>query len=657
MRMATATTEANTLALQSSIVSCFVAKCTETVIAAILYSSLKNKYLQQFSESNPVQREAIKAFLHGETHYVLPAIKHKDRANFVRLYAVLCSSILDDKPLLLEAIKKLYPKLQADSKLLSKITNESALTLFSVGILVNRQDYIDISLGKSKGERTDAEYDDFIDGLVEDQMDKWQSTYAFGFMELNPYASALLLYSSWSNDPAACINTLEICKTCSCITEFPAKPDMDDLSDMLARTTFAFTVSDYTKDIHSGLDLVKRIHNFYDTHTIADVVMDRPLASYALSSLNALWFADYLQPRTSIALLFSKETVSKEDRYLALRCALFQYTYAVKCTEESNEEHLQHFGDFTALSRLYVTADLQKSLLLGHNPLYGNLDNKTADYVLTLLRITSYDCIGAKFEETYLLTLYKILIERIIIRQQCEELETYFFGKSDLRDGEAEKVRRELESLYIKCGKQDAIIQEQKDVIKGLQQRVDDISQYKEKIDRKNIIIAELKKRVEELEAQTTLQEDGFTTNETSNPPETRMVEAESQTVSKATDELTDEEVHKRLLELCGRYTVALVDGHENFHRRLSEAQPQIRMLSGDDVQRKVNALATADFVFCKSSAYGSHTAMEKAISVTKGTQAHFILLSKVTNIEQCEREIYMAIMNCLNKEGKCDGE
>lgn len=110
MRMATATTEANTLALQSSIVSCFVAKCTETVIAAILYSSLKNKYLQQFSESNPVQREAIKAFLHGETHYVLPAIKHKDRANFVRLYAVLCSSILDDKPLLLEAIKKAIPQ-------------------------------------------------------------------------------------------------------------------------------------------------------------------------------------------------------------------------------------------------------------------------------------------------------------------------------------------------------------------------------------------------------------------------------------------------------------------------------------------------------------------------------------------------------------------
>lgn len=53
---------------------------------------------------------------------------------------------------------------------------------------------------------------------------------------------------------------------------------------------------------------------------------------------------------------------------------------------------------------------------------------------------------------------------------------------------------------------------------------------------------------------------------------------------------------------------------------------------------------------------YGSHTAMEKAISATKGTSAHFILLSKITNIEQCEREIYFAILNCMSKEGKDNG-
>lgn len=130
------------------IVSCFVAKCTETVIAALLHSSVKDKYLQKFSDNNPVQREAIKAFLYGETHYVLPAIKHKDRVNFVRLYAVLCSTILDKKPLLQEAITEMYPKLPADSRLLSKVQSKAALQLFSVGVMANQPDYIDIALGK-----------------------------------------------------------------------------------------------------------------------------------------------------------------------------------------------------------------------------------------------------------------------------------------------------------------------------------------------------------------------------------------------------------------------------------------------------------------------------------------------------------------------------
>lgn len=655
--MATNSTTQEMTQKTSSIVSCFVAKCTETVIAALLHSNLKDKYLQQYSENNPVQREAIKAFLHGETHYVLPAVKHKDRVNFVRLYAVLSSTILDEKPLLLEAITKMYPKLPADSKLLSKIQSESALRLLAIGIMANRQDFIDIALGKNKNGRTDAEQEEYIDCLIEDKMDKWRDTYAFGFIELNPYACALLLYSSWCNDSAACINTLEICKICSCITDSPAEPDLSVVNDIMQKTSFQFAVSDYTKSIHSGLDLIKRIQNFYDVYTQVDYLMDEQLPSYSMSSINAFWFADYLQPRSSIGLLLGKESVTKEDRYLALRCALYQYRNSVELIEFVFEQDLDRFGDFTALSRLYPYREVEAELLDGHNILQNDLNYKDANAIMQRLRETSDNCIGAKFEETYLISLYKILVERIIIRQECEELESIFFDKED-ESKEEGKAKQELATLYAKYVKQADENKQLRDTIDALHKKEEDVTQYKEKVKRKNAIINKLMQQIHMLEAQL---------SRPSEPEEEQSVEEKAEsTDSLALDdtdlqatqkELTDEQIHTALLALCEQYNVSLVDGHENFHRRLSEAQPRIRMLSGDDVQRKVNALTSADFVFCKSSAYGSHTAMEKAISATKGTSAHFILLSKITNIEQCEREIYTAITNCISKEGMNNGE
>lgn len=632
-----------------SIVSCFVAKCTETVIAALLHSSLKDKYLQQFSENNPVQKEAIKAFLYGETHFVLPAIKHKDRVNFVRLYAVLCSTILDKKPLLLEAIKAMYPKLPSDSKLLAKVQDKSALQLFSVGTMANQPNYIDIALGKTKNGRTEEEQEEYISDFVDENLDRWRETYAFGFTELNPYACALLLYSSWSNDSALCVNTLEICRICSCISDTPAEIDLDKVSKIIGKTSFGFNVSDYTKSIHFGVDLIKRIQAFYDVYSQVDTLMDKGLPAYSLSSINALWFADYLQSRSSIGLLLGKETVTKDDRYLALRCALYQYKISVEMVEAVFEPDLKEFGDFTALSRLYPYGEVKSELFNGRNILRDELNKQDAEIVMDRLRVASNDCIGAKFEETYLLTLYKILVERIIIRQECEELDSFFFERSndDKSDG---KTKHELDTLYARCNKQAEKIRSLGNELDALRKKADDVTLYKEKVDRKNAIISELKSRIEALEKA--LAENSTDKDETS--PED-VLETPGQLIQKEPD-VTDEQVHLALQALCEQYTVVLVDGHENFHRRLKEAQPNIRMLSGDDVQRKNNALTTADFVFCKSSAYGSHTAMEKAISATKGTSAHFILLSKITNIEQCEREIYLAIQNCISKEGNENG-
>lgn len=652
MSNATEVTDKKASQKNKSIVSCFVAKCTETVIAALLRSNYKDRYLQQFSDNDPVQRDAIKAFLHGETHYVLPAIKYKDRVNFVRLYAVLCSSILDKQSLLLEAITKMYPKLPADSKLLAKAQSEAALTLLSVGILTNQQYYIDIALGKNKNGRTEEEQEEYIGDFMAEKMLAWRENYAFGFTELNPYGCALLLYSSWSNNPETCLNALQICRMCSCISDVQDEVDLDKVSEIIENCSLSFSVSDYTKNIHYGMDLIKRIQAFFDAYNQVSTVMTDDIPSYSLSSINALWLADYLQPRSSIGLLFGKEVVTKEDRYLALRCAMFQYEKVVKDHEMMFVGYLEQYGDFTALSRMFQLDELEEALINGEDVLHDELSNSDAAFVMERLRCAANDSVGAKFEETYLLTLYKILIERIIIRQECEALESYFFDKNTESKDDG-KVKSELAALYAKCSRLEEQINKLKETVSATQKKAEDVAQYKDKVERKNAIIGDLKRQIEALKKELA-QRSGDAPE--SIPPASAYDAEEPIEPEDEQANLTDEEVHLALLELCERYTVILVDGHENFHRRLSEAQPNIRMLSGDDVQRKNNALTTADFVFCKSSAYGSHTAMEKAISATKGTSAHFILLSKITNIEQCEREIYSAIMNCISKEGKNSG-
>lgn len=628
----------------SSAVSCFVAKCTETVIEAVLHSGLKDKYIRQFSESNPIHREAIRAFLYEETHYVLPAIKHKDRGDFVRLYAVLCSA-LDKTPLLLEAMIQLYPKLPSDSKCLSSMTGNPEQIVFSIGMLSNRQDYIALALSaKTQAKKGDCRAKQQVDEIIDWQLKKWRDSHVSGFMRMNPYASALLLYSSWSNDSEACLNAIKICQRCTSIVDFAEEFDVQVVANILSRSSFKFTVASYTKDIRSGLDLISRIQSYFDVYTIADVTMDETLASYAMSSINALCFADYIQPRTGIGLLFGKEVVTKEDRYLALRCALFQYHYVVESLEQRTNKTLERYGDFNALARMYASMDILRDITEERNPLYDSLPKEAADIVMDHLRSTSADCVAAKFEETYLLALYKILVERIIIREQREELEAIFFA-ADSNNTDA-RNRKEVETLYLKCDRKDEEIKTLKERLRQLEQKVDSKAQHKRNIERKNAIITELRSQVENLEwrlEQKELQK-----------AQTPIFCQKDEYAGKQslTNELSDEQIHEELKKLCCKYVVVLVDGHENFHRRLSEAQPNIRTLSGEYIQRKSQVLATADFVFCKSSAYGSHSAMSKAISETKGTNAHFILLSKITNIEQCEKEIYTAIVNCVHKEG-----
>lgn len=627
--MATVTANKQTSTNNSSdIVSCFVAKCTETVISALLHNKLKSDYLQKFTISNPIQRDAAKAFLHGETHYVFPAIAQRDRVDFVKLYAVLCASVTDAKSLLLEAIVRMFPQAPADNRMLAKNLSNTAITVFAVGVLANRQDLIDVALEKN-GANKISEYE------LACKMDEWRRQYQFGFIPLSPYGCALLLLSIWSKDSTVCLNTLRICERCSNIVD-DTENDLNIVREILQRSSFGFTVNDYTQSIRSGLDLVARMRDYYDVYDIADVVVDETIASYSLSTINALWYADFLQPRTSIALLLGRMSVTKEDRYLALRCALFHYSVAVYGLEKFNRDNVEQYGDFTALCRLYVSTDLQRMLQNSKTPLQDALGDWPANKVMDLLRKTSADCVATKFEEIYLLSLYKILVERIIIKQQCEEAERVIFARQTV-DKDTGQLNKELEKLYDKCRRQTDEIEALKANVQKLQIAVEEKTQFKANIERKNAIIAELRQQIAALQAKSD------DTAKEADIAEPQPTEAPEEEIEK-NDEITDEQVHERLLSLCREYSVVLVDGHENFQRRLQDVQPDIKMLSKDEVQRKNNVFASADFIFSKSSAYGSHSVMTKVLSAIKGTKAQFVLLSKVTNISQCEREMYMAI-------------
>lgn len=90
-------------------------------------------------------------------------------------------------------------------------------------------------------------------------------------------------------------------------------------------------------------------------------------------------------------------------------------------------------------------------------------------------------------------------------------------------------------------------------------------------------------------------------------------------------------------------------DGRSNIPY-LSDAETNSDVIYVDEISETCES--TADFVLCKSQAYGSHSIMEKAQSLIrerKDGKTHFIYLSKITNIEQSEREIYDAIISCLS--------
>lgn len=644
--MVTFTAHAKHIADNRDIVSCFVAKCTETVIHALMHSKYKKDYLQKFTTTDPVQQNAAKAFLQGETHYVFPALKQRDRVDFVKLYAVLCSSVTAKRPLLRDAILQMYPQVDADSQLLAKTLTEAKKIVLSIGVLANRQDLVDAAL--SKPGALDAE-----DELAR-HLDDWRDQYQFGYMALNPYACALVIYSSWCQNATVCSNALDICQKCSNIIGVSREVDLDEIRNMLESSSLPFAVNDYTQSIRSGRDLVARMRTYFDTYTMADVMLEDTIASYSLSTVNALWYADYIEPRTSIGLLIGNMSITKEDRYLALRCALYQYAITVVGVETNRPKGCKEFGDFSALCRLYDSMELAESMEAGGDPLREMLGKEAAAKMMALLRETSADCIAAQFEEVYLLSLYKILVERIIIKQQCGEVAQILFGKQTA-DKETAKLHKEVERLYTKCNAQTDEIARLKADIQRLQANTVEQARYKANIERKNAIISDLKKEIAQLQAEIPSTHSGEMAAVLPEPETDE--EEDASNLDEPQQSLTDEEIHEKLSALCQQYAVALVDGHENFHRRLQEVQPNIKCLAKEDVMQKKNsAYASMDFVFSKSTAYGSHTVMTKVLSAIKGTKAQFILLSKVTNIEQCEREMYFAIQSRIGKAKQMEG-
>lgn len=629
--------------------NCFIKKCLETVIYGVMTKTdLAEKYLSQFSINNPAHRAAVQRFLQDETHFVLPTVARHDRADFVRLYAVLyCSQSVDEQPKVIEAIKTVYKDIDDIVKLAKKVKSVTAQQLFAIGVWAGDYDLVVSAMGGGESLNYKKMAVIAADEWSQEDLSRLHNQNNFGYKLPNCALSALVLGAFWCGDEEIRENIVEVIKNAANLFDVKCEPNYDEISRILKDGGCPYTVKDYTQSIHSGADLYKRMNEcengFFELNTCGN----NSINTFGVSTANAVRFPDMVSGRSSMALRIGCESISKNERMMALRCAYAQYGsfHSIKVWGRNLTDC--DYDEFNVLNLFYNHNEIVKNT--GHKKilLFQELGNEKNTKIVYEHLKALYKKISAwEFEKTYLLALYTIVSERIGYSEILADLNDEFFGKADAK---AMSSNDEVRRLYatVECKGQE--IEKLNNQVKYLENKLTIARQAEMQVSRKNAIITDLRNEVARLKQQ--LAQIGEATNSASKQP----TAADMCAFDTKDDDMSYEQVHEALLALCQQYKVVMVDGHENFHRRLAEAQPNIKMIPGDHFKQNENAVSTADFVLCKSQAYGSHFVKKKAQSLIRERadgKTYFIYLSKITNIEQSEREILDAIGSCLAENG-----
>lgn len=627
--------------------NCFIKKCLETVTYGIMEkTNLAEKYLSQFSINNPAHRAAVQRFLKDETHFVLPTVSRQCRADFVRLYAVLYSQRSEDeKPKIVEAIEMLTQGFSESIDLLRNVKSATAQQLFAIGVWTGDFELIISAMGGGKSLKFKDQLVIPADMWRQEELAKLRNQYNFGYELPNGALCALVLTALWCGDEEIRKNVNGVIENAANLFMVKCEPDYDEVARILKVEGCPYSVKDYTQSIRSGADLYKRMNDCKNGYFELNTCGNNPINAFGMSTANAVRFPDMAGGRSTMAVRINYETVNKNDRMMALRCAYAQYGtfHSIKVWGTNLTDC--NYDRFNALNLFYGHDEILKNPDRKNSVLFQELGNEKNTKTVFRHLDALYSRISAwEFEKTYLTALYTIVTDRICYSEILDELSDEFFGESTVKV--ADFSDEEVQRLYASLGSKDKEIEKLNSQIKGLEEKLDSARQAETQVSRKNSIIADLRKEVAELRRQLANEREPSTLDNES------AVSLDSDIADEISGGMPYEQVHEELLDLCQQYKVVMVDGHENFHRRLAEVQPNIKMIPGDHFKQNEGAVSTADFVLCKSQAYGSHSIMEKAQSLIrerKDGKTHFIYLSKITNIEQSEREIYDAIISCLS--------
>ena len=627
--------------------NCFIKKCLETVTYGIMEkTNLAEKYLSQFSINNPAHRAAVQRFLKDETHFVLPTVSRQCRADFVRLYAVLYSQRSEDeKPKIVEAIEMLTQGLSESIDLLRNVKSATAQQLFAIGVWTGDFELIISAMGGGKSLKFKDQLVIPADMWRQEELAKLRNQYNFGCELPNGALCALVLTALWCGDEEIRKNVNGVIENAANLFMVKCEPDYDEVARILKVEGCPYSVKDYTQSIRSGADLYKRMNDCKNGYFELNTCGNNPINTFGMSTANAVRFPDMAGGRSTMAVRINYETVNKNDRMMALRCAYAQYGtfHSIKVWGTNLTDC--NYDRFNALNLFYGHDEILKNPDRKNSVLFQELGNEKNTKTVFKHLDALYNRISAwEFEKTYLTALYTIVTDRICYSEILDELSDEFFGESTVKV--ADFSDEEVQRLYASLDSKDKEIEKLNSQIKGLEEKLDSARQAETQVSRKNSIIADLRKEVAELRRQLANERGPSTLDNES------AVSLDSDIADEISGGMPYEQVHEELLDLCQQYKVVMVDGHENFHRRLAEVQPNIKMIPGDHFKQNEGAVSTADFVLCKSQAYGSHSIMEKAQSLIrerKDGKTHFIYLSKITNIEQSEREIYDAIISCLS--------
>lgn len=605
----------------------------EVVLVEILKQrNIRKKALEHFNQYDSKQQAVIKDYLSNPQipHAIFMSLSFQDKIDFCKLQGVM-----ENPKTALCILEEIFPNSES---LLKNLFEESERSLSAITSLyamwarkgnqkASEVGLLPITAWQTRERDTDA----IVQALVENFTTPpiiWAETPS---VELCAAIFAETIKLSLNPNEE---KTQRLDKVLSCMwpQTFKSIPEesygMDKNLKVISETIkeideTEWTIRDFTQSIRNGTDLFMRMETAPE-----QALWLTPLRysgnyfgtiNYSTINIAAVMenghYPNTLRPR------IAKETVTKEDRNIALNIAWEGFVDIKDFIEENDLYEGEDFSFDPELDEFIAGAD----------------PTQCRQFLL--------------FQNTYLAALYNILATRVYFKDMAVAITQaiYESKNSTAKNVESSAILKTTTEKYeeqkkkLQKVKEDLAESERQNL--QLSKKLEKVSVVSNKEQNKNHIIESQQAEIKRLENLVASLQKQVELNQ--------EIEQEENEEVPSVPDLTDAEVHNQLAELLNKYRVLLVDGHENFCRLLTNAQPNIKTIPTNTKIPSESDVANKDYVFCKSPAHGSHKMSKSVQGYAERCGVPFRILSRVTNIPQTEREIFSALKT-FDEERSC---